>query len=201
MHPKEARKIRNGTGRLSHLALKNSEILIGVDFSDDPRIEELLSDSRYFPLILYPGKTSKEIGKFLENQKEIKERIPLVFIIDGTWKATRKMMKLSCNLHVLPRVFIQPQSPSRFLIKHQPHRLCLSTIESLYFLLTALNDAGLENLDGRHKVLLDVLDRLVNIQLSHIENSGIRRDDRRDSSPKIARLTSKKPHKSFPFFR
>ena len=39
MHPKEAKKVKMGTGRLTHLYLNNSEIRIGSDFTDDERLE------------------------------------------------------------------------------------------------------------------------------------------------------------------
>lgn len=168
MHPKEARKIRNGTGRLAHLALRNSEIVTGVDFTDDPKIESLLTDRGLAPFILYPGKTSQEISAISREELNQKGKCPLVFIIDGTWRGARKMMKLSRNLHALPQVAIQPSQSSRFVIKHQPNSSCLSTIESLYHLLTELEKKGLENLEGRHETLMDVLDKLVNIQLSYI---------------------------------
>ena len=51
------------------------------------------------------------------------------------------------------------------------------------------------------EVLMDVLDRLVKIQLSHIENSLVQRDDRRERGQSMSRKHSKKPHKIFPFYR
>ena len=47
MHPKEARKQRTGTGRLSHIALKDSEILVGLDFSKDRRFMELINSDDF----------------------------------------------------------------------------------------------------------------------------------------------------------
>ena len=32
MHPKEFKKTKNGTGRLTHLSLPNSHLFIGIDF-------------------------------------------------------------------------------------------------------------------------------------------------------------------------
>ena len=55
MHPKEAYKQKTGTGRLAHLTLENSEILIGINFTQNARLKELLADERYFPVLLYPG--------------------------------------------------------------------------------------------------------------------------------------------------
>ena len=38
MHPKEQRRQRTGTGRLSHISLKNAETLVGVDFTQNQRL-------------------------------------------------------------------------------------------------------------------------------------------------------------------
>jgi len=201
MHPQEAKKIRNGTGRLAHLILSNSEIFFGLDFSIHPKVQDLLADERYNPFILYPGKTSKDISEYDPEQLSENGKIPLVFVIDGTWKAAKKMMKMSQNLHDLPRISIFPKEPSRFLIKQQPNILCLSTIEAIFFLLSELENKGLENLDGRHKNLLDVLDQMVKTQLAHINNSTAQRYRKKNCTSPREKVYSKKPHKVSPFFR
>jgi DTW domain-containing protein YfiP len=201
MHPKEAKQIRNNTGRLAHLALKHSEILTGVDFTDSTEINALLADRSYSFLILYPGKTSKEISEIPPDELTENGKNLLVFVIDGTWKSAKKMMKMSRNLHGLPRVFIRPGRLSRFVIKHQPNSLCLSTIESIYYLLGELEKKGLENLEGRQKTLTEVLDRMVKIQLSYIDDSTPGDNRRNRSFPSRVKPRSKKPHKLFPFFR
>jgi DTW domain-containing protein YfiP len=38
MHPKEFKKTKNGTGHFTHLSLPNSELFMGIDFSDNDRI-------------------------------------------------------------------------------------------------------------------------------------------------------------------
>ena len=54
MHPKEAYKQKTGTGRLAHLTLEDSEIIVGVDFTDNPRLNTLITDEKYFPVVMYP---------------------------------------------------------------------------------------------------------------------------------------------------
>ncbi len=201
MSPQETKKTRNGTGRLAHLALSNSEIFMGLDFSTHPNIQDLLFDEKYNPFILYPGKTSKDISVYNPEQLSKNGKIPLVFVIDGTWKAAKKMMKMSQNLHDLPRISILPKEPSRFLIKQQPNVLCLSTIEAIFFLLIELENKGLENLHGRHENLLEVLDQMVKIQLAHINDSTGRGYRKKDGTSPREKVFSKKPHKVSPFFR
>ena len=43
MHPKEFKKTKNGTGHFTHLSLPNSELFMGIDFSDNDRINEIIS--------------------------------------------------------------------------------------------------------------------------------------------------------------
>ncbi|MBR7064772.1 MAG: DTW domain-containing protein [Treponema sp.] len=58
MHPKEAKRERTGTGRLTHITLVGSEILVGLDFAKNARLSELLSSDEYFPVLLYPGENT-----------------------------------------------------------------------------------------------------------------------------------------------
>ncbi|MBP5752857.1 MAG: DTW domain-containing protein, partial [Treponema sp.] len=65
MHPKEAKRQRTGTGRLASIRLPGSLILVGVDFTDNPHLNALLNDEKYYPVLLYPGEdawTSKKEG-------------------------------------------------------------------------------------------------------------------------------------------
>src|SRR5688572_23613352 len=55
MHPKEFKREKCGTGRLTHLCLANSEIHMGVGFDDHPEVQRLIHDPGYFPVLVYPG--------------------------------------------------------------------------------------------------------------------------------------------------
>jgi DTW domain-containing protein YfiP len=179
MHPKEARKVKLGTGRLTHLCLKNSEILQGIDFTEDERVNRLIEDPAYYPVILYPGENSTDISEFhfpdcIPDQKKI-----LVFVIDASWILARKMLKLSLNLQALPKIHFRPQGPSRYVIKQQPHEYCLSTIESVYFLLEELDRLGIEGCRGQHRFLLETLDKICRLQVECTEDAvlpGYRKD-------------------------
>ena len=48
MHPKEAKRQRTGTGNLAHISLIDSEIIVGLDFFENKRLQELLNDEKYF---------------------------------------------------------------------------------------------------------------------------------------------------------
>jgi len=174
MHPKEARKGGNGTGRLAELCLENARIEVGIDFTQNPFVNTLLHDPGFYPLLLYPGVHSinvseKGFPRFLREEKK-----PLFFIMDGTWSLAKKIITHSKNLHSLPRISLTPERPSRFIIKRQPTACCLSTIEALSTLLMLLENTGLETLNGRHRMLIHVCDSLVNYQFDCINNNRVK---------------------------
>ncbi|WP_370424919.1 tRNA-uridine aminocarboxypropyltransferase [Tenacibaculum dicentrarchi] len=150
MHPKEYKKERNGTGRMTNLQLENSEIIVGVDFTNNKRVNEILTEEKNSSYLLYPGedtfnlsiRESSDIISFMGDN-------PHIFILDGTWPCARKMLKLSKNLQKLKRVSFDNKIKSKFTIKQQPAPLCLSTIESVYTVLNLLNQSELEQCDTK----------------------------------------------------
>ena len=150
MHPKEYKKEKNGTGRMTQLQLENSEIIVGVDFTNNNRVNEILADSKNNSFLLYPGKEnfnlslkkSSDINSFLGNN-------PRIFLLDGTWPCARKMLKLSKNLQELKRVSFDNKIKSKFIIKQQPESLCLSTIESVYTVINLLKQGDFEHCETK----------------------------------------------------
>lgn len=148
MHPKEYKREKIGTGRMTQLQLENSEIIVGVDFTNNRRVNEILNKENSSSFLLYPGKEN-----FNLSTREGSEMIsflgdhPHILILDGTWPCARKMLKLSTNLQQLKRVSFDNTIKSKFIIKQQPAPLCLSTIESVYTVLNLLKDGGVEDYD------------------------------------------------------
>jgi DTW domain-containing protein YfiP len=173
-HPKEARKGRNGTGRLAELCLKNARIEIGVDFTQNPVVNTLLNNPGFYPLLVYPGVHSINVSKKGFPQFAGGKKKPLFLILDGTWSLAKKIITRSKNLHSLPRISLTPETPSRFTIKNQPNERCLSTIEAIATLLILLEEKGLETLKGRHRILLRTFEQLVTYQLACIKNNRVK---------------------------
>jgi DTW domain-containing protein YfiP len=172
MHPKEAKKVKMGTGRLTQLFLNNSQIRIGLDFSDDARVNSLITDPRYFPVVLYPGENSVEISGNDSLTKRIKNKTLLVFVIDASWPLAKKILRESPNLHALPQIHFRPKEPSRYILKKQPHPYCLCTIESVTLLLEELEKIGLENCRGNQHVLREALEKMCRHQSEFIKNTS-----------------------------
>jgi len=148
MHPKEYKKEKIGTGRMTHLQLYNSEIIVGVDFTENQRVNELLTQENTRPLLLYPGKESFNLSmRGLSDTTTFLGDNPIIFLLDGTWSCAKKMLRLSKNLQRLRRVSFDNTITSQFVIKQQPNSLCLSTIESVYTVLNLLIDKEIERCD------------------------------------------------------
>jgi len=169
MHPKEYKKEKNGTGHMTKLQLENSEIIIGVDFTNNNRVNEILSKEKGSSFLLYPGKDNfnlsvskgPAINSFMGSN-------PHIFLLDATWPCARKMLKLSKNLQKLKRVSFDNKIKSKFIIKQQPASLCLSTIESVYTVINLLREGDLEQCDT--KGFLIPFEKMIEYQLDYILN-------------------------------
>jgi DTW domain-containing protein YfiP len=172
IHPIELKR-RIATGRMSHLCLKNSELIAGQDYSDHPRINELLKDFRYQPLVLYPGMNSQNLT-LLEDKAAVldREKTPLIFVVDGTWATARKQMRLSENLKTLPRICFTPPGPSQFRVRKQPKAECYSTIEAVHHCIELLGPAaGFDLATAAHENLLFVFEKMVERQLEFMREA------------------------------
>ena len=163
MHPMEFKKEKVGTGRFSHLILKNSEILVEVGFDNSPRLLELLNDPEYQSFVLYPGDVTIDLGT--EDFKSVLKKKAQFLVIDGTWPCAKKMMKLTQTIHHLPRVSFNSGRSSEFTVKHQPLPGCLSTVESIHQVLLELNRMGIEECCGQEENLMEVFRYTVNQQI------------------------------------
>ena len=164
MHPMEFKKEKVGTGRFSHLILKNSEIIVDVGFDDNQRFLEVLNDPEYETYVLYPGFETIDLGT--DKLKSIQKKKAQFIVIDGTWPCAKKMMKLTTKLHHIPRVSFSSDRISEFLVKHQPLPGCLSTVESIHQVLIDLNRMGIEVTHDVHDNLMDVFRVTVNQQIA-----------------------------------
>ncbi len=172
MHPKEFKHEKAATGRLTHLCLANSELVCGVEFDRQERVQELIADPKNFPVLLHPGGQAINLSvnsptspTQLEGFNTARaDRELVVFLIDATWAMGRKILNLSASLRRLPRIMFTPSAPSRFVIKQQPHPGCLSTLEATHELLVALERAGIDRYSLPTQ-LLGLLERMQQIQL------------------------------------
>ena len=171
MHPKEDRRQRTGTGRLTHLALQNSEIIVDVDFTQNKRINEIINTPDQFSAILYPGVKAQEISQNNILPDPSEEKKINIFLIDATWACAKKMMNISTNLQNLPHILFNNDKPSQFLFKKQPQKHCLSTIEATYYFLKICNQLKIEQTLRREDTMMSVFNRMVTFQMENQKQS------------------------------
>lgn len=191
MHPKEFKKVKNGTGHFTHLALQNSELFIGVDFTNHAKINEIIATHESF--VLYPSKEAinlsttnphakpnivkNEVNSFTSfspshAKPNIAKKNMAVFIIDSTWACSLKMIRESKNLQALGHLSFTSSKLSQFKIKEQPAEYCLSTIESTLCVLELLNYWHVESIEKEElELFLRPFEKMVEYQLNHIKNS------------------------------
>lgn len=192
IHPMEAKKEKMGTGRMTKAILKNSKLIMGVDFTADNEVNSIISNPDNSCFVLYPGEHAINVTS--GDVEGLKNKNIIVFVIDGTWPCAKKMMKLSTNLQELPRVSFTATHQSIFEIKEQPADFCLSTVESIHFFLSECERRGLENLNNVHQNLLDVFKAMIDFQLKCASDPTIPtyRKGERGYSKKEERTKAKK---------
>jgi DTW domain-containing protein len=168
MHPKEAFHQKTGTGRLAALSLIDSEIIIDIDFTENERLNELLSGEGagegFFPVIMYPAHDAyfTDTPKF---RTDIGNKKLMVILVDATWFFARKMLRLSKNLQALPKLSFKNAYRSQYQFKRQPAPECLSTIETAYYLINELIDSKIAKASADPAELMVTFKKMVQRQL------------------------------------
>lgn len=174
IHPIEVHR-RIATGRMSHLCLMNSHLIMGQDYSADKRVNELIEDPERYPVILYPGRQSTNLSLLNDSEKASlfpKNKKLTIFVIDGTWATARRTIRQSKNLSPLPRISFSPEKPSNFRVRKQPDPLCYSTIEAIHQVIELVGPSqGFAASSREHDKLLYVFDKMVERQLEFIRIS------------------------------
>ena len=171
IHRLEVRR-RIATGRLSHLCLHDSNLIMGYDYSQNLALNSLLEDPQYHPVILYPGRASTNISGADDDECRAlfpQGKKPLIVVIDGTWNTAKKMLRRSRNLHGIKQICFTPSQPSNFRVRRQPRPECVSTVEAIHQVIELLGPSrGLDLEIGAHDNLLYVFNKMVEQQLEYM---------------------------------
>jgi DTW domain-containing protein YfiP len=162
-HPRES-GVPIGTARLAELAFPNSERHVGVDFAGSARVNALMGASEATPILLYPGPDARDLSRGAPAGPVT------LFVIDGTWWQSAKLLKKNPALARLPRYALSPRTPSRYRIRREPAPHCVSTIEAIVDAILALEGA-----ESDARVALAPFDTLVEQQLWFAAQRGARR--------------------------
>ena len=174
MHPKEFRRQRTGTGYLSHLCLKDSEVIVGLDFSKNARLQQLLNDPQYFTALMYPGEdavTASTITQVYTDMNAPQKKL-LLLILDATWFCAKKMIEHNPFLLELPKLSFANSYRSIFTFKREPSPECISTIECCYYIIKEFQDSGIVDKALDPEPLMNIFKAMIKLQLT-AENERI----------------------------
>lgn len=169
-HPLEVKQIK-GTAYLTHLVLQNSQLWVAEQLNDAQITDILTSDKRtwllYSPTDDFKGSlvSLEELSIACRQQSNLLSQIRLV-VLDGTWKKTRKMLYLNPALASLPRLTLQPENASQYVIRKQKNSQSLSTLEAIGQALSSL-----ENDSARFVPLSELLQAMMAQYLQHRQSS------------------------------
>jgi DTW domain-containing protein YfiP len=157
-HPLEVKQAK-GSARLLQLSLQHAELHVGESFDPLDLQAWLDADKGSVPhtVLLYPAHPDLPCAHATLDGVS-PGRVRLV-VLDGTWRKSLKMLHLNPALQALPRLALQPDAPSRYLIRkaHRPDQL--STLEA-----TCLALAQLEAAPDRYTPLLTAFSAFVKAQ-------------------------------------
>ena len=166
MHPKEFKKVKNNTGFFTHLSLSNSEVFIGIDFTNHKRINEIINTHESY--ILFP---SKDALNLTQTNPKRNDKSLAIFLIDSTWGCTKKIFTLSQNLNKLKHMSFTTTKTSKYDIKTQPNEAYLSTIESTLVVLELLNNHQIEKVKEKElSGFLNPFFKMIEYQKKLIQN-------------------------------
>jgi DTW domain-containing protein YfiP len=166
MHPKEFKKVKNNTGRFTHLLLPNSHLFVAESFDTHVKVQQIIQTHNAY--VLYPtaDAIALESSPPQQTQKDM-----AIFVLDATWACAKSMYKKSHSLQILPKISFQKSYRSSYEIKQQPSSGYLSTIESVHKVLELLEFHGIETYEeGKLTSFLEPFKKMVAYQKEKIKS-------------------------------
>ncbi len=117
---------------MASLCLPDSELHVGVHWSDHLPLRRALADPARPAILLYPGPGARDILA-----EPPRGPVTLV-VVDGTWSQAKTVVRDNPILHALPRYAFRTPEPSHYRIRREPRAEYVSTIEALMHVLGAL---------------------------------------------------------------
>ena len=152
-HPLEQKHPFN-TGRMAHVCLSNSDLIVAEHLSDK-KLDEILSVSS---VLLYPSLSWLPKVEQLNSETEDVEKIEQLIVIDSNWNKSKKMLHINPRLQALPRFSLQGHEKSNYQIRKSSMSESLSTIESIAQALSQLEE------NQTYNQLLKPFDQMITLQ-------------------------------------
>jgi DTW domain-containing protein YfiP len=145
-HPQEIYEVKN-SARLLNMCLKNSQIEIGEIFS--PHFFREYQEQGFYDLLLYPDTPEEkslgiahppavDLTRLASGDNLINTSSLRLWVLDATWRKSRKMLYLNPALQAMPRLSLQHCPPSIYKIRKAHSENQLSTLEASCYALQQL---------------------------------------------------------------
>jgi DTW domain-containing protein YfiP len=145
-HPQEVYEAKNSAGLLN-MCLENSQIHVSETFSDN--FFEQFHAGSYYDLLLYPYTPEEKSLGIAQAPAIDLERLNIgdnlaklgrirLWVIDATWRKSRKMLYLNSALQAMPRLNLNDCPPSIYKIRKAHSENQLSTLEASCYALRQL---------------------------------------------------------------
>lgn len=155
-HPLEQKHPFN-TGRMAHLCLANSELVVAESLSE-AELAQLLKPAS---ALLYPSLEWLPIVERVEAGPAQTRELEQLVVIDATWRKSKKMLHLHPALQQLPRVSFEGELNSNYQIRHSSLANSLSTLESIVVAMQQLEPAK------AFQTMLKPFEKMIALQRTH----------------------------------
>ena len=156
-HPLEQKHPFN-TGRMAHLCLSNSELIVAEILSANQLTRILSTPSALlYPPLPWLSKT---------NESADYSNIQQLIVIDATWNKSKKILHLHPILQKLPRVNLKGNLSSNYQIRKTTVPNGLSTLESIVKALDTIEP------EGDFEAMLQPFELMIDLQ-SQWEETGL----------------------------
>ncbi|MFT5452194.1 MAG: DTW domain-containing protein YfiP [Enterobacterales bacterium] len=152
-HPLEQKHPYN-TGRMAHLCLTNSDLIVAEHLSDET-LDSILSVPS---ALLYPSLNWLPEVEQLNNSEQLASKLEQLIVIDSNWSKSKKMLHINPRLQALPRLSLQSHEKSNYQIRKSSLSESLSTIESITLALIQLEN------NQTYNQLLNPFDKMITLQ-------------------------------------
>ncbi|MGM0637033.1 MAG: tRNA-uridine aminocarboxypropyltransferase [Pseudomonadota bacterium] len=131
-HSMEHHKPTN-TGRLIRDVLPDTEVFTWYRTAPDERLLALLEDKRYAPFVIFPDDqpdyADRVVGIDAVAEAKRQRRMPVLILLDGTWRQARRIFRKSPYLDRLPVLPLRTERLTRYRLRKPASAEHLCTAE------------------------------------------------------------------------
>lgn len=131
-HPLEHHKPTN-TGRLIGDVLAPTRVFTWYRTTPDPELLDLLADERFAPFVVFPDDQPDYAHRVVSIEavrSAAVTRIPVLILLDGTWRQARRIFRKSPYLENLPVLPLHTERLTRYRLRKpaSPAHLCTAEV-------------------------------------------------------------------------